>query len=123
MTRRRQRHRIRRLAESFVEAKARFTMMDTTTDEDPFEDQRDDTCGETFAYRARLIAAVLQAVGRDLDSDFWQDGPAVVDVGGLIVAVAEGPENEGIREQAWDPSVIVFRKDQIVRLGRDIVRA
>ena len=46
-----------------------------------------------------------------------------MDVGGLVVVVAEGPENEGIREQTWDPSVIVFRKEQVVRLGRGLVRA
>ena len=102
-----------------MRAKARFTAMDNPRLEDVItSDERDDACGRMFAYRRRLAAAVLDAVGRGLD-----EGPAVVDLGRLIVAVGEGPENEGIREQVCDPSVIVVDKARIVRLGCGGVRA
>ena len=119
MPRQSQRRRICRLARRFLLAKARVAAME----DDAYDDvltpaDREAVCGEMFAARAQLVAAVLAAAGRDLDSD-----PVVVDVGACLVVVAEAPENEGTREQWCDPAVAIFRKDQVVRLGRDTVRA
>jgi hypothetical protein len=119
MTPRSQRRTIRRLAESFVRGKAQFAdLVDADESPDASSEQCDTACRRMLHIRAKLVAAVLHAVDRGLD-----DGPAVVDIGRLIVAVGESPEDEGVRERSWDPSVIVIRKERIVRLGRDTARA
>ena len=113
------RQRIRRLAQSFLLAKERFAdLVDADDSVDANSEECRAACGEMFDVRARLVDAVLDAVGRGLDE--W---PAVVDVGRLIVAVGESPEDEGIRERSWDPSVVVIDKARIVRLGRGVARA
>ena len=119
MARRSPRQRIRRLARSFVWAKDHFAALvapDASPDASP--EECDAACGAMFAARTRLVAAVLDAVGRGLDL-----GPVVADAGSLIVAVAESPEDEGLGVQTHDPSVIVVAKDQVVKLGRGIARA
>ena len=119
MTRRSQRQRICRLARRFLLAKQRFTAMDDPAYDDILTpDDREAACGEMFAGRAQLVAAVLAAAGRDLDSD-----PVVVDVGACLVVVAEAPENEGVPEQVYDPAVAVFDKDRIIKLGHGVARA
>ena len=113
---------IRRLARRYLRAKDRFTAMDT--DEDIATDlEREFACREMLTTRTRLVGAVLNAVGCALDSRFSAKSPAVVDVGRWIIAVAESPEDEGIKQRMWDPALIVIRKDRIVRLGCRVVRA
>jgi len=113
---------IRRLARRYLRAKERFTAMDT--DEDIATDlEREFACREMLTIRARLVGAVLDAVGRARDGRFSAKGPAVVDVGRWIIAVAESPEDEGLKQRMWDPSLIVIRKDRIVRLGCHVARA
>jgi hypothetical protein len=119
MTRQSQRRTIRRFAEAFVRAKARFaTLVESDETPDASSEECRAACERMLRTRARLVAAVLDAVGCGLD-----EGPAVVDLGRLIVAVGEGPDNEGIREQVCDPSVIVVDKARIVRLGCGGVQA
>ena len=119
MPRQSQRRRICRLARRFLLAKARVAAME----DDAYDDvltpaDREAVCGEMFAARAQLVATVLAAAGRDLDST-----PVVVDVGACLVVVAEAPENEGVPEQVYDPAVAVFDKDRIIKLGHGVARA
>jgi hypothetical protein len=102
-----------------VRAKAHFAaLVEADQTPDASSEACAAACERMSRVRGRLVDAVLQAVGRGLD-----DLPAVVDCGSLVVAVGEGPADEGSREQVHDPAVVVIAKGRIVRLGRRGARA
>jgi hypothetical protein len=119
MARQSQCQRIRRLARAFVRARERFATL-VAVDATPGAslEQCDAACEEMFTLRTELVDAVLAAVGHGLD-----EGPAIVEVGRLIVAVGESPEDEGLGVQTHDPAVVVYRVDQVIRLGWGVARA
>ena len=119
MPRQSPRQRICRLARSFIRARDHFAAMeDDAFDAVITDEERGAACGRMFAYRRRLVDAVLDAVGHDVDS-----GPAVVNVGRLIIAIDESPEDKGLGVQAYEPVVVVIDKDLVLRLARGVGRA
>jgi hypothetical protein len=111
-----ERQRIRRLARSFVRARQQLAAMEAAALAHP--EHVEAACHRMFRTRERLVDAVLCACGHDVD-----EGPAVVDAGGLTVAVGVAPDNEGVPEVCCARAVVVFTNDQVVRRARSIARA
>lgn len=106
------------MVEDFVSDRIRFARMDTHgVNEGVDEAARDSACGSMYANRRRVVRAILSAVGRgDEDCISSEDEPAAVDLGDIIVAIGENPEDEGLNTPELSPSIVVIRKDRIVRL-------